>query len=100
MRSPANSSISLSSLNIGSAVARNSSHRANHDCGLTVRMSRAPRVRKARRLHIRVSASITLYVLRYLDEVAVRVTEVDGTQRSKGTPSRDRTGHNRNILRA
>jgi hypothetical protein len=48
----------------------------------------------------RVLASTTLYVLRYLDEVAVRVTEVDGTQRSKGTPSRDRTGHNWNILRA
>jgi hypothetical protein len=49
---------------------------------------------------IRVLASTTLYVLRYLDEVAVRVTEVDGTQRSKGTTSRDRTGHNWNTLRA
>ena len=42
----------------------------------------------------------TLHVLRYLDEVAVRVTDVDRTQRPKGTPSRDRTGHNWNILRA
>ena len=42
----------------------------------------------------------SLHVLRYLDEVAVRVSEVDGTQRSKGTPSRDGTVHNWNILRA
>ena len=49
---------------------------------------------------IRVLASTSLYVLRYFDEVAVRITEVDGPQRSKGTPSRDRSGHNWNILRA
>ena len=47
----------------------------------------------------RTSAS-ALDVLRDLYEVAVRVAEVDGTERSKGAPSRDRTGHNWNILRA
>ena len=51
------------------------------------------------RMH-RVSARSALNVLRYFDEVAVRVAEVDGTQRSKGTPSRDRTGHNRHMLSA